>query len=518
MRDDIKLSNDVFLPRQPGRYPTILLRTPYETLHEPHIDWAVWWAKRGYAVVHPGLPRPVRIGRDVLPVSRRRSGRTRHAGVDQPASRGTTARSAPAAAPMAGLFQWQLARFRSPYLTAMAPQVIMGDYFGDCHRIGGAVQWALTGFATVIFSTSVALMQLGATHIFGNSAYYRHLPLIDMDVADDRARGAVVPRLVRAHRLRRLLEAHSTPRRSCDEIDVPMRPAGRLVRPLHRVDAAHLEHAAARHRSRARTRRSTSSRGRTTCPMAPSWATWTSARPRTVDLKTRGPALVRLLAQGHRHRNHGGAADQTLRHGRERLALRARVAARPHALHALLPAQQRPRQLALWRRHADTRTAGDEPPTATTTTPTIRCRRWVATTRRGHWMKFAAEPISPGPIDQRPLERRDDVLCYTSPPLERTSRSPGRWRWCCTPPRRRVTPTSPPSWWTSIPTVAAIHLAEGILRARHRDEPGERGVSGARRGSRISHRDWRRPATCSAWATGCVSRSRARTSRASTAT
>ena len=51
MRDDIKLSNDVFLPRQPGRYPTILLRTPYETLHEPHIDWAVWWARRGYAVV-----------------------------------------------------------------------------------------------------------------------------------------------------------------------------------------------------------------------------------------------------------------------------------------------------------------------------------------------------------------------------------------------------------------------------------------------------------------------------------
>ena len=51
MRDDTKLSNDVFLPRQPGRFPTILLRTPYETLHEPHIDWAVWWAKRGYAVV-----------------------------------------------------------------------------------------------------------------------------------------------------------------------------------------------------------------------------------------------------------------------------------------------------------------------------------------------------------------------------------------------------------------------------------------------------------------------------------
>jgi predicted acyl esterase len=63
----------------------------------------------------------------------------------------------------------------------MAPQAIMGDYFGDCHRIGGAVQWTLTGFATVIFITTISLMQRGVTHIFGNSTYYRHLPLIDID-------------------------------------------------------------------------------------------------------------------------------------------------------------------------------------------------------------------------------------------------------------------------------------------------------------------------------------------------
>ncbi len=34
-------------------------------------------------------------------------------------------------------------------------------------------------------------------------------------------------------------------------------------------------------------------------------------------------------------------------------------------------------------------------------------------------MKFAMEKILPGPIDQRPIERRDDVLVYTGPPLER---------------------------------------------------------------------------------------------------
>src|SRR5258708_13216980 len=77
-----------------------------------------------------------------------------------------------------GIVQWQTAPLRSPYLTAMAPQVIMGDYFGDCHRIGGAVQWTVTGFATVIFNTTVSLMQLGAPPIFVNSPHYPPLPPI----------------------------------------------------------------------------------------------------------------------------------------------------------------------------------------------------------------------------------------------------------------------------------------------------------------------------------------------------
>src|SRR6185503_15461155 len=64
-----------------------------------------------------------------------------------------------------GLVQWQVAPLRSPYLTALAPQVIMGDFFADCHRIGGAVQWALTAAAAITFSTSVSLIQLGCTHI-----------------------------------------------------------------------------------------------------------------------------------------------------------------------------------------------------------------------------------------------------------------------------------------------------------------------------------------------------------------
>lgn len=51
MRDGVKLSADVFLPQGGGSFPTIFLRTPYESLLQMHIEWAVWWAKRGYAVV-----------------------------------------------------------------------------------------------------------------------------------------------------------------------------------------------------------------------------------------------------------------------------------------------------------------------------------------------------------------------------------------------------------------------------------------------------------------------------------
>src|SRR5438093_13068896 len=51
MRDGVKLSSDVFLPKGGGKWPVVFLRTPYETLHGPHIEWAVWWARRGYACV-----------------------------------------------------------------------------------------------------------------------------------------------------------------------------------------------------------------------------------------------------------------------------------------------------------------------------------------------------------------------------------------------------------------------------------------------------------------------------------
>ena len=82
------------------------------------------------------------------------------------------------------------------------------------------------------------------------------------------------------------------------------------------------------------------------------------------------PPLVRPAPEGHRQRDRRRAAAPALRDGRQRLARRAGVAARPHPLHRLLPPQRRPRQLAA---SATARSAptppGDEPPDTFTYDP-----------------------------------------------------------------------------------------------------------------------------------------------------
>lgn len=96
-------------------------------------------------------------------------------------------------------------------------------------------------------------------------------------------------------------------------------------------------------------------------------------------------------------------------------------------------------------------------------------------------IKFAAEPVYPGPIDQRPIERRDDVLCYTSAPLEQDLEVTG--------PVELILYAATSARDTDFtaklvdvhPNGYAIHIAEGIIRARHRSgldrldvpEPGE---------------------------------------------
>jgi uncharacterized protein len=84
------------------------------------------------------------------------------------------------------------------------------------------------------------------------------------------------------------------------------------------------------------------------------------------------------------------------------------------------------------------------------------------------WMKFAAEPIYPGPLDQRPLEARDDVLVYTSPPLEAPLEVTGPLEMVLYAASSAVDTDFTAKLVDVYPDGRAIHLSEGILRARHR--------------------------------------------------
>jgi putative CocE/NonD family hydrolase len=83
-------------------------------------------------------------------------------------------------------------------------------------------------------------------------------------------------------------------------------------------------------------------------------------------------------------------------------------------------------------------------------------------------MKFAQDQIFPGPIDQRPIERRDDVLCYTSAVLEKDLEVTGPLQVILYAESSARDTDFTAKLVDVYPDGKAIHLAEGIVRARHR--------------------------------------------------
>ena len=179
MRDGVDLSVDITLPAGEGPFPVVFTRTPYESNSLRTLGRGLWWAQNGYAFVsgdcrgryesegefypyHPDGPD----GHDTLEWIAR-----------QPWSNG---KIGTAGGSYGGLFQWQLAPLGSPHLTAMAPHVIGDDFFSDIYNIGGAFQIGLALGASVIYGTNLAVLDVG--EIYDNGGVLGHLPLIDMDV------------------------------------------------------------------------------------------------------------------------------------------------------------------------------------------------------------------------------------------------------------------------------------------------------------------------------------------------
>jgi putative CocE/NonD family hydrolase len=180
-RDGIALSADVYLPFAQGPFPTIVQWTPYESTRERFIGWGVFYARRGYAAVvvdvrgryeSDGVLDPwVRDGVDAQDTL------TWAAGEQWCNGRiGTWGRS------YGGVVQWQLAHLGHPNLQCIAPHVIHDDYFWDGYFTGGAFQLALTLGAAALWDSAMALVTgPSAADLLLNDRVFRHLPLIDLD-------------------------------------------------------------------------------------------------------------------------------------------------------------------------------------------------------------------------------------------------------------------------------------------------------------------------------------------------
>src|SRR5207245_2588537 len=139
MGDGVHLAADVFLPGSSGRWPTVLVRTPYSR-KSPASQSYRYFARRGYAVVIEDVR-----GRFA---SQGKFGNIAQEGPDgydtinwiseQPWSNGRVAMTG---ASYLGVVQWWAALAGNPHLAAISPMCSGDDEYADrYYSTGGALK------------------------------------------------------------------------------------------------------------------------------------------------------------------------------------------------------------------------------------------------------------------------------------------------------------------------------------------------------------------------------------------
>ena len=481
MRDGVRLSADVFLPRAQGPFPTILLRTPYESSWTRWIKWAIWWAKRGYAAVSQDCRG--RYESEGTFYAYTHDGPDSYDTLEWLAGQswcdgkiGTWGRS------YGGLYQWLLAPLNSPHLTCMAPHVIMDDYFYDYHYVGGAFQLTLSLLAAIVFSTSIPTVQEGSGELFSNSRFLRSLPLIDMDV---RAIGKEIPfwRDWLEHPTYDDYWKALTTTDKYSSIDVPIFQQcgwydaypGSTFRNWRGMTE---------HGKTDRTRRSQK------VLMGP-WSHGEPTSSRMGDLDFGPSAYVQVNEEELRWYDYwlkgidNGVMDEPplnifvmganeWRFEQEWPLARTRYT--PYYLHSNGRANTLFGDGTL-----SEEPAGAEPEDRYDYDPQRPVPSIGGNNSTGLLTQWAEEPIVPGPVDQRSIERRDDVLVYTSAKLEHDLEITGPVEFVLYAASSARDTDFTVKLVDVFPNGYAMNISEGIIRARYRNgyekmdllEPGE---------------------------------------------
>lgn len=187
MRDGVKLYADVYLPRAEGRYPTLIVRTPYGVQRDGAHEALIKFAQNGYAAVmndtrgryeSEGLWEPFRNeakdGYDTIQWAAK-----------QPWSNGKVATQGGS---YLGHVQWRAASLQPPNLVAMFPAVASTNIYGNWITHGGAFRLSFNyGWGVVRMPNRIMLPQYWHTEKFAPEELsyekiLKHLPLKDGDL------------------------------------------------------------------------------------------------------------------------------------------------------------------------------------------------------------------------------------------------------------------------------------------------------------------------------------------------
>jgi uncharacterized protein len=181
MRDGVELSADIWLPAQTGRYPAILVRTPYvKALYRPGKDlrgFIAAFAEQGYVSLYQDVRgRGDSDGKFLTENSGRDGYDTIEWIANQPWSNGRVCMMGVSA--LASM-QWAAARLEPPHLNCMVPTA--SGAFQQVIKTGGAIglsgiQWA--------FATSGRMMQppVGPSMDWERISWHRPLLTIDQTI------------------------------------------------------------------------------------------------------------------------------------------------------------------------------------------------------------------------------------------------------------------------------------------------------------------------------------------------
>ena len=176
MRDGVNLSADIYLPQARGPFPTVLIRTPYSNNSGVNVEKARRLANHGYVCLVQDVRGRFDSDGEYYPfVSEAADGYDTQEWIGR--QEWSNGKIGMAGRSYLGSVQWLSAPSRSQFLKCLAPRSICADYFGSLVHPGGAFQLGvclLWGMAT-----NGRTGQSLAYHHWTEA--FRTLPLVEMD-------------------------------------------------------------------------------------------------------------------------------------------------------------------------------------------------------------------------------------------------------------------------------------------------------------------------------------------------